>query len=152
MRFIKKPFLSSFGAFIVGGLAIGLLIFYTPLRYTPFIEPVTKNITNTDFYSLYKQAPDSYIFIDVRDAETYADGHPAGAINIPLAKLYTERVNLPFSEKKIVLICAGNSASGVGFSYLQHYGFNNIERIPGGYREWLIAGLPISTSTSTLKQ
>lgn len=132
---------------LFGGAFGMMLILTTPLRYSQIVEPSVRNIENTEFHELHKQNPDDFVFIDVRDASTFAEGHPKGAINIPLAKLYTERNHLPKSGKQIVLICDGNSASGVAYSYLQHYGFSNIKRIPGGYREWLVAGLPFSTST-----
>lgn len=131
------------------GIALGAgIALLTPLRYTPLIEPGIENVESTTFYPQFESDPDAYVFIDVRDRASYAEGHPKGAINIPLATLYTERANLPRSGKTIVLICGGNSASGVAYSYLEHFGFTNIERIPGGYREWLVAGLPHATGTA----
>lgn len=131
---------------IIGGM---LLVLATPLRHVSLVTPTVTNIEAPVFWSNYEKTPDDYIFIDVRDATTYAEGHPKGSVNIPLARLYTEREKLPKSGKKIVLICGGNAASGVAYSYLEHFGFFNLERIPGGYRDWLVAGLPTETGTST---
>ena len=46
-------------------------------------------------------------------------------------------------DKEIVLICTGGRASGVGYSYLEHYGFSNIARIEGGINAWADARLPV---------
>ncbi|TAJ16025.1 MAG: rhodanese-like domain-containing protein, partial [Dehalococcoidia bacterium] len=64
---------------------------------------------------------------------------------MPLHTLYQERFALPRNEsgKTIVLICSGGSASGVGYGYLQHYGFRNILRVEGGIENWQAKGLPV---------
>lgn len=41
-----------------------------------------------------------------------------------------------------MLICSGGRASGVAYSYLQHFGFSNIARIEGGIEQWALNELP----------
>lgn len=149
MKVSPRYILISLSLVIIGALIGIIAAITTPLRYVQLVEPPIYNISNTEFNKKFEADPGKYIFIDVRDRATYAAGHPKGAINIPLAQLYTEREKLPKSDREIVLICGNYSASGVGFSYLQHYGFRNISRIPGGYTEWLVAGLPIEKGTTT---
>lgn len=147
---VMLPKVLAFSSLLIIGVGIGsLATLTTPARHLQVIEPSVQNIEAQQFWTLYEQNPENYLFIDVRDAATYAEGHPKGSVNIPLARLYTEREKLPKSGKKIVLICGGNAASGVAYSYLEHFGFFNLERIPGGYRDWLVAGLPTETGTST---
>lgn len=145
--------MKSMTIWVAAAAATGLLlgtaaVLLTPLRYTPLLEPSTEDIENAAFYPAFEADPEAYVFVDVRDRASYAEGHPKGAVNIPLASLYTERENLPKDGREIVLICGGNSASGVAYSYLEHFGFTNLKRIPGGYREWLVAGLPHATGTA----
>jgi rhodanese-related sulfurtransferase len=130
---------------LLSAIAGGLIVMTTPLRFVDIVEPQINNVSPTNFYAEYKQNPNNYIFIDVRPEDQYAKEHPKGAINMPLETLYNQRQYLPKSGKTIVLICGGNQASGVAFSYLQHYGFFNIVRIPGGLPAWKAAGLPTVT-------
>lgn len=122
---------------------VASVIFFTPVRYTSLIEPKITEVAPEDFYAEYVGNEEEYVFIDVRSATSYNELHATGSLNIPLHMLYDERVNLPKKNKKIVLICSGNRASGVAYSYLQHYGFANIRRIPGGIEAWVKKGLPV---------
>jgi rhodanese-related sulfurtransferase len=119
-----------------------LIIYLTPLRYTHLIQPSIDDISATDFYEKYTADPSKYIFLDVRGESSYNNLHADGSINMPVHLLYHERHNLPRKDQEIVLICSGGVASGVGYSYLEHYGFTNINRIEGGIESWLEAGLP----------
>lgn len=132
--------------FVLGLIVSASLIYLTPLKWITVIEPTVTDITPADFYAEYKGNEDQYIFIDVRGEDSYNRLHAAGAINMPLHTLYNERHNLPKKGKKIVLICSGALASGVAFSYLQHYGFFNIVRVEGGIEAWQLEGLPVESN------
>jgi rhodanese-related sulfurtransferase len=134
--------------FIAGGTALIVagIIYLTPLKHLNVIEPNIDDLSARSFYESLKENPEGYLFIDVRPEEIYKTFHAEGSINVPLHKLYTERHILPHRGKKIVLICSGGLASGVGYSYLEHYGFLNIHRIDGGIEQWAAAGLPIVSS------
>lgn len=144
MILIKKilPYLATI-------LITVLAIYLTPLKWLNLIEPTIKDIDPTTFYADFKNNKDNYIFIDVRSEDAYSKVHAAGSINMPLHTLYDERRNLPKSGKEIVLICSGGRASGVAYSYLQHYGFFNIERVKGGIENWIAEGLPTESSLQT---
>jgi rhodanese-related sulfurtransferase len=132
-------------------LVIGLAVFYLvpAIRYASIVEPKVKDISSEAFYAKYKENPERYVFLDVRGADAYDRLHAAGAKLQPLHTLYTERYNLPKNDanKEIVLICSGGVASGVAYSYLQHYGFRNIVRIENGIEAWQAAGLPVEGSS-----
>lgn len=127
---------------IVSALVGGLVVMTTPLRFVDLVEPKINEITPANFYAEYSQNPNDYIFIDVRPLDQYIKEHPAGAINMPLETLYNQRHYLPKHGKTIALICGGTQASGVAFSYLQHFGFFNIVRVSGGLPAWKAANLP----------
>ncbi len=118
-------------------------IYLTPLKNIAIIEPTVKDIAPKEFYDKYIQNKEKYIFIDVRPTSAYGKLHAEGSINIQLHELYNERKNLPKHGKEIVLICSGGLASGVAYSYLQHYGFFNIVRIGGGIENWQLNNLPV---------
>ncbi len=128
--------------FVVGGIITASAIYTTPLRYTHFIEPTINDVDPSTFYEQFSENSDSFIFIDVRPPSAYNKEHARGSINIPLHLLYGEKDILPRKDKEIVLICTGGAASGVGYSYLEHYGFSNIQRIEDGINAWKEAGLP----------
>jgi len=118
-------------------------VYLTPLKHLNLIEPRIHDIDPQAFYGLYAQNPDKYVFIDVRPESSYNRLYAAGSINIPLHLLYDERRVLPKSGKTIVLICSGGRASGVGYGYLEHYGFLNLLRVDGGIENWQLQGLPV---------
>jgi rhodanese-related sulfurtransferase len=107
------------------------------------IEPSIHDIDSKVFSEKFSEDPDKYLFIDVRPAEMYKQRHAVGSISMPLHTLYDLRKSLPKSGKEIVLICSGGVASGVAYSYLEHYGFFNLSRIDGGIESWIAAGLPV---------
>jgi len=118
------------------------VIYLTPLRYTDLLEPKVVDIDPKVFNEDYLKNPDNYVFIDVRPVEAYNNNHAKGSVSMPLHTLYDTRHTLPKKDKEIIIICSGGRASGVGYSYLEHYGFTNIKRIAGGIEGWMAAGLP----------
>ncbi len=120
-------------------------IYLTPLKHLNLIEPTINDVPPEEFYAKFKENPDDYIFIDVRPVQVYAEQHAEGSINIPLHEFFDQRKIFPKSGKEIVLICSGGRASGVGYSYLEHFGFFNISRIEGGVEAWYEAKLPVVT-------
>lgn len=135
----KTIFVAIAATFVVCVAAFYL----TPLKHIAFIEPKVHDETATELYTKMTANPEDYIFIDVRGTDAYNFGHAEGSISMPLHTLYSERKNLPKVGKTIVLICSGGSASGVAYSYLQHFGFFNIVRSEGGVEAWEAAGLPM---------
>ncbi len=135
-----------FAAIAVAVVATAALIYLTPLKHIALIEPTIFDIDPQAFQAKFAAQPDKYVFIDVRPDSAYAKLHAKGSISMPLHTLYDERHTLPAYGKEIVLICSGGRASGVGYSYLQHYGFRNIARIEGGIENWVIENLPTEGS------
>lgn len=121
-------------------------IYLTPLKWVTVLEPHINDIDPTTFNEDFTMHPEKYVFIDVRPEAMYNTAHAKGSINMPLHTLYDTRHTLPKKGKTIVLICSGGRASGVGYHYLQHFGFFNINRIEGGIEKWIVDGLPIEGS------
>ncbi|WP_020505010.1 ArsR/SmtB family transcription factor [Lamprocystis purpurea] len=80
--------------------------------------------------------------IDVRPAEEYAQGHIAGALNVPLDQLQERLRGLP-REREIVAYCRGPWCvlSFEAVARLRAAGFT-ARRLADGLPEWRQAGLP----------
>lgn len=130
-------------------IVTALVIYLTPLKWITVIEPTINDIDPSLFQAKFLENPDKYVFIDVRPETAYNAAHAVGSRSMPLHTLYDERHTLPKTGKEIILICSGGRASGVGYSYLQHYGFSNIHRIEGGIENWSLQGLPVEGTQVT---
>ena len=84
--------------------------------------------------------------IDVRPPEEYAQGHIAGALNIPLDKLRRRLKDLP-RDREIVAYCRGPWCvlSYEAVARLRKAGID-ARRLEDGLPEWRRAGLPVEHS------
>jgi rhodanese-related sulfurtransferase len=110
----------------------------------------------------------SAIYIDVRTETEFANGHPQGAVNIPVAFpdptrgmmlnsdfIKVVEANFP-REKKIILGCQAGPRSTSAANMLQQAGFQDVSNLLGGFggmRDptgrvsapgWASSGLPVS--------
>lgn len=70
--------------------------------------------------------------IDVRTAEEYAQGHIAGAINIPVDRFETEFSELGLTtDQPIAVYCRTTNRSRVVYQYLLQEGFDKLFHAPG---------------------
>jgi rhodanese-related sulfurtransferase len=110
----------------------------------------------------------SSVYIDVRTESEFANGHPQGAVNIPVAFPDPARgmmVNSDFitvveanfpRDKKIILGCQAGPRSTSAANMLQQAGFQDVSNLLGGFggmRDptgksnapgWASSGLPVS--------
>jgi rhodanese-related sulfurtransferase len=111
----------------------------------------------------------SAVYIDVRTEREFTNGHPQGAVNIPVAlpdpgrgmvinEDFIRVVEANFSrDKKIVVGCQAGPRSSTAAGLLQQAGFQDVSNMLGGYggmRDamgnvkapgWASLGLPISS-------
>ena len=126
-----------------------------------------KEVTPQQAHDILTNDP-SAVYIDVRTEAEFANGHPRGAVNIPVA--FPDRgrgmmVNSDFirvveanfpREKKIILGCQAGPRSTSAASMLQQAGFQDLSNLLGGFggmRDptgkisapgWASSGLPVS--------
>ena len=139
---MQQRFLTPLLTILLTALVVAAAIYLTPLKWITVIEPTVRDIPAQKFWKAYSENKDDYLFIDVRGAQAYETLHAEGSLNIPLHEFYNQRKVFPKKGKEIILICSGGVASGVGYSYLQHYGFFNVRRVEGGIEAWQAANLP----------
>ncbi|GAQ85129.1 Senescence-associated protein [Klebsormidium nitens] len=96
-------------------------------------------------------------YVDVRTPEEYAAGHPPGAANVPYmlrtARGMTKNSNFERQMREdfdpnneIVLGCQSGSRSMAAAVDLSQQGFQDLAVLEGGFRAWVLAGLPVETS------
>jgi rhodanese-related sulfurtransferase len=101
------------------------------------LEPVQAN-------ELLDRARDGLVtVIDVRPPEEYAQGHIAGALNIPLDDLSRELEKLP-RDREVVAYCRGPWCvlSYEAVARLRRAGLT-ARRLQSGLPEWRYSGLPV---------
>lgn len=84
------------------------------------------------------------VLIDVREESEYAEGHIAGAVNIPIRTLAQNLDKIP-TDQPVIVYCASGHRAGMAVSSLQMLGYTNVRSFPAGWRGWTAAGEPVST-------
>ena len=126
-----------------------------------------KEITPQQAHDLLKGNSD-VVYIDVRSEREFANGHPQGAVNIPVAFPDPARgmvVNSDFvkvveanfpKEKRVIVGCQAGPRSTAAAGMLEKAGFQDISNMLGGFggmRDqmgnvsapgWAASGLPVS--------
>ncbi len=86
----------------------------------------------------------SYIVIDVRSTEEFADGHIPRAINIPLSEISSNLDQFhSFTDKEIVLYCRSGYRANKAAGILSDNGFSKIHHLEGDILGWVKSGLAI---------
>jgi len=83
------------------------------------------------------------LFLDIRDAGDYKQGHIVDAMHLPAAKLQSRIAELEkHKNNPIVLVCKmGQQASAAGKT-LKANGFEHVYKMTGGMMEWSNLQLP----------
>ena len=126
-----------------------------------------KQVEPPQAYETLQGNPDA-IYLDVRTEEEFAQGHPAGAINIPVVFLKPATAPQPNdsflavaqkvlpSNKKLVVGCMAGGRSQRACEILEQAGYSDLTNVRGGFggaRDasgaivvvgWRDAGLPVS--------
>ncbi len=127
----------------------------------------TKEIEPQQAHEFLQANPDA-VYIDVRTEGEFANGHPAGAVNIPVAFPDPTRgmvmnaefvkvvgANFP-NDKKIIVGCQAGPRSNAAAGLLQQAGYKDVSNLTGGFggmRDqmgkviapgWAASGLPVS--------
>ena len=126
-----------------------------------------KEVTPQQAHDVLSADP-SVVYIDVRTEREFANGHPVGAVNIPVAfpdpargmmanADFVKVVEASFPhDKKIIVGCQAGPRSNAAAGLLQQAGYQDISNMLGGFggmRDpmgrviapgWAASGLPVS--------
>jgi rhodanese-related sulfurtransferase len=103
----------------------------------------TTRITPAALEKVLREKKDAYVLVDVRDEFEFAEGHIAGAINIPAETFASKSAVLP-KEKAIVVYCNSGGRSYMAYRKLMKLAYPTIFQTT--FAEWKDAGLPIVKS------
>jgi rhodanese-related sulfurtransferase len=87
---------------------------------------------------------ESFVILDVRTPEEFAEGHVPGAINIShdqLANRITEL--LGDQNKDVVLYCRSGRRAALAADVLKAKGFNHLLHLDGDMQKWVAEKRPI---------
>lgn len=83
------------------------------------------------------------VFVDLRDAAIYKQGHIVEALNIPAAKVGDRMAELEkFRDRPIVLVCKMGQSAGAAGKQLRAAKFEKVYKMSGGMMEWVNLQLP----------
>ncbi len=88
-------------------------------------------------------AGESATFLDVREADEYAQGTIPGAMHIPrgYVELQVEG-RIPDKDRQLVVYCAGGTRSALAVKALQDLGYSDVVSMAGGFNKWKDEGRP----------
>jgi molybdopterin/thiamine biosynthesis adenylyltransferase/rhodanese-related sulfurtransferase len=89
------------------------------------------------------RALEGAVWVDVREADEWQEGHLPGAIHVPRGNLESRIENAaPDKAQPIVLYCASASRSAFAAKTLGELGYDNVVSLAGGYTDWKRNGFP----------
>ncbi len=83
---------------------------------------------------------DDTVFIDVRTAEEFAEGHIENSINIPEHALVPDHPDLPDKSATIITICNVGKISLRSMMLLKSMGYASVKNLMGGLGSWVAEG------------
>ena len=102
----------------------------------PAGQEVSYRQINMDEAITMMEEESSYIILDVRTPEEFADKHIPGAINIPNETISTEEIpELPNKDQLILVYCRSGNRSKQASEKLVALGYTNIVEF-GGINDW----------------
>lgn len=121
-------------------------------------------VTHASVTDAHAAQSEGATYVDVRSTEEFANGHPVGAVNVPLLEPDEDTgVMLPnpdfvrvmkatFAPDAPLLIgCQSGGRSARASQMLETFGFTNITNVKGGFlgdSGWAPSGLPTTTTAA----
>jgi molybdopterin/thiamine biosynthesis adenylyltransferase/rhodanese-related sulfurtransferase len=83
------------------------------------------------------QTVDGAVWVDVREADEWEEGHIPGAVHVPRGFLESRIEQVaPSRETPVVVYCAGGARSAFAAKSLQDLGYENVVSLTGGFTDW----------------
>lgn len=81
-----------------------------------------------------------FVFIDIRTAEEFAEGHIEDSVNVPLSEMSPDHEALPEKDVTIIAVCSVGQRSLRGMLLLKSMGYPNVKSLMGGLQSWVAEG------------
>ncbi|MFC4767205.1 rhodanese-like domain-containing protein [Effusibacillus consociatus] len=113
-------------------LLFGVVLFLVIQRLLP-----TKGLTDLSAEEVFQKLknPKDHVFLDVREAHEYREGHIKGFKNIPLSQLASRQHEID-RNKSIILTCRSGMRSRQAAKILRRNGFSRISHLKNGVLGW----------------
>jgi sulfur-carrier protein adenylyltransferase/sulfurtransferase len=109
--------------------------------YRDLLQQVRAEISEVDAPAA--RSLEGHLFLDVREADEWDEGHIPGAVHIPRGYLESRiEAAAPDRAQPIVVYCAGGSRSAFATKSLEELGYENVVNLAGGYTDWKRNGFP----------
>jgi sulfur-carrier protein adenylyltransferase/sulfurtransferase len=111
--------------------------------YRELLEQTKTEIDEID--AAGAQALEGAVWIDVREADEWQEGHLPGAVHIPRGYLES-RVEgaAPDKSTPVVVYCASAARSAFAAKTLEELGYADVHSLAGGFTDWKRNGLEIT--------
>jgi len=118
-------------------VVVGLLIAHEARKAGPALSPQQAiNLVNGE----------GGVFVDLREAKAFQQGHIVDAVHIPAGKLAERSGELQrWREKPVILVCNMGQQAGAASRQLKEAGFSRVYKMSGGMMEWSGQQLPTVT-------
>ena len=120
--------------------------------YRELLEQTKAEISEVDARAAQELA--DAVWLDVREADEWQEGHVPGARHVPRGFLESRiETTVPAKDTEIVVYCADAQCSASIYAYysLERAGYRRVRRYPGGIADWEAAGYPLEHGTSAAK-
>jgi sulfur-carrier protein adenylyltransferase/sulfurtransferase len=111
--------------------------------YRDLLEQTKAEISEVDARAA--QELDGAVWIDVREADEWQEGHIPGARHVPRGFLESRiETAVPDQSAEIVLYCAAGNRSAFAAKSLAELGYANAHSLIGGFTDWKRNGLDVT--------
>jgi sulfur-carrier protein adenylyltransferase/sulfurtransferase len=103
--------------------------------YRELLDQTKREIREAD--AREAQTVDGAVWVDVREADEWEEGHIPGAVHVPRGFLESRIEQVaPSREAPVVVYCAGGARSAFAAKSLQELGYENVLSLTGGFTDW----------------
>src|SRR3954468_5057117 len=111
--------------------------------YRELLQQTKSEIDEIDAASA--QSLEGAVWIDVREADEWQEGHLPGAVHIPRGFLESRIEGVaPDKATSVVLYCASAARSAFAAKTLEELGYGDVHSLAGGFTDWKRNGLEIT--------
>lgn len=101
----------------------------------------------SDVAAAAREEPGSFVVVDTRSAESWAQGHVPGAVHLPTRRIRDEAASLVAAGTPVVVYCWGPGCNGaqraaLDFALLGH----PVKEMIGGFEYWVREGFAYETA------
>ncbi|MFN0155150.1 MAG: molybdopterin-synthase adenylyltransferase MoeB [Gaiella sp.] len=105
--------------------------------YRELLEQVKGEIDEVSTSEAKPLVGGSHLFVDVREADEWQEGHVPGAVHVPRGMLESRiEALVPDKSRELVIYCAGGARSAFAARSLTELGYENVISMAGGFADW----------------